>query len=269
MTNKRKTITAFLTGAPVGLFGGLIGLGGAEFRLPLLVGIFKYPARKAVALNLVISLITVLASLVFRVSNINIEAITPFTGIMVAMVAASMIGAFMGADFSKKVTESLLNRAILILLVLIGGLLIVESVVPFIGSGIAFANIFVEVITAIFFGLIIGFISSLLGVAGGELIIPTLILVFGVDAKLAGTISMMISLPTMLIGIYRHAHNKVYNDKSDFPTLVLPMGIGSIIGAFLGASLVVYVSSNSIKLILGCLLIFSAIKLFLEKKQGK
>jgi uncharacterized protein len=31
---------ALCAGAAVGVLGGLIGLGGAEFRLPLLIGIF-------------------------------------------------------------------------------------------------------------------------------------------------------------------------------------------------------------------------------------
>ena len=40
-----------LAGAAVGLLGGLIGLGGAEFRLPLLIGVFGFAALQAVILN--------------------------------------------------------------------------------------------------------------------------------------------------------------------------------------------------------------------------
>lgn len=38
-------------GAAVGILGGLIGLGGAEFRLPLLIGVFGFAALNAVILN--------------------------------------------------------------------------------------------------------------------------------------------------------------------------------------------------------------------------
>ena len=34
----------FVTGAGIGILGGLIGLGGAEFRLPLLIGLFGFAA---------------------------------------------------------------------------------------------------------------------------------------------------------------------------------------------------------------------------------
>ncbi|XWX61084.1 sulfite exporter TauE/SafE family protein [Desulfitobacterium sp. AusDCA] len=266
MDKKRSALLAFLTGTPIGCLGGLIGLGGAEFRLPVLVGLFKFSARKAVALNIAISLITVLSSIIFRIPKTNVATIVPLAMIMVSIIAGSMTGAYFGADFSKKVTETLLKKTILILLVFIGCLLIFESFVPFVSGGIAFGYIVVKILIGVFSGLIIGFISSLLGVAGGELIIPTLILLFGVDVKLAGTSSLLISLPTMLIGISKHAANNMYADKTDFPALVLPMGIGSIIGAFIGAALVSVVPGETIKLLLGILLIFSAVKIFIEKK---
>jgi len=60
----------------------------------------------------------------------------------------------------------------------------------------------------------------------------------------------------------------MYTDKADFPAIVAPMGIASIIGAFIGAALVPFVPSDAIKLLLGFILIFSALKLFFEKKKG-
>jgi DMSO reductase anchor subunit len=45
------------------VLGGLIGLGGAEFRLPLLCGIFTLVAPQVVGLTLLVNLATVLASI--------------------------------------------------------------------------------------------------------------------------------------------------------------------------------------------------------------
>ncbi len=41
-----KNVWVFWWGCLIGILGGLIGLGGAEFRLPVLVGIFKYRIKK-------------------------------------------------------------------------------------------------------------------------------------------------------------------------------------------------------------------------------
>jgi hypothetical protein len=57
---------AFTAGAAVGVIGGLIGLGGAEFRLPLLIGIFGFAALQAVILNKAMSLIVVITALPAR-----------------------------------------------------------------------------------------------------------------------------------------------------------------------------------------------------------
>ena len=44
MDNNKRNIYSFLSGGTVATFGGLIGLGGAEFRLPILVGFFGFAA---------------------------------------------------------------------------------------------------------------------------------------------------------------------------------------------------------------------------------
>jgi hypothetical protein len=54
-------------------------------------------------------------------------------------------------------------------------------------------------------GLVIGVVTALLGVAGGELLIPALIRPFGVDIELAGSLSLAVSLPTMLVGFFRYS----------------------------------------------------------------
>ena len=62
-----------------------------------------------------------------------------------------------------------------------------------------------RLVAGVLFGLAIGLVSSLLGVAGGELIIPTMVFAFGADIKTAGTASLLISLPTVAVGVLRYA----------------------------------------------------------------
>jgi uncharacterized membrane protein YfcA len=44
-------------------------------------------------------------------------------------------------------------------------------------------------------GFGIGVVAAIMGVAGGELLIPTIVLRYGVDIKIAGSLSLLISLP--------------------------------------------------------------------------
>ncbi|ADZ09563.1 hypothetical protein Metbo_1321 [Methanobacterium lacus] len=75
------------------------------------------------------------------------------------------------------------KKVLLILLIIRGSLLIIESFINLGSVGVIFGSLYVEFVVAVILGVIIGIISSLLGVAGGEVIIPILILVFGIDVN--------------------------------------------------------------------------------------
>ena len=59
-------ILSALVGLIVGLAGGLVGLGGAELRLPYLAGTLRLPLKTAIPVKLAVSLITLLATLPTR-----------------------------------------------------------------------------------------------------------------------------------------------------------------------------------------------------------
>jgi uncharacterized protein len=60
---------------PIGGLAGLVGLGGGEFRLPVMMYVVGYPARTAVPLNLAVSLITLTFALVVRSRAVSVAAL--------------------------------------------------------------------------------------------------------------------------------------------------------------------------------------------------
>jgi len=110
-------------------------------------------------------------------------------------------------------------------------------------------------------GVVIGAFSSLLGVAGGELIIPAIVLIFSIDIKIAGSLSLLIIIPTIFVGLYKHCKNleKVNYLKKNIRIPLLFMA-GSIPVAYIGSSMIVYVQSEVIKIILG----ISSIKILFD-----
>ena len=59
----------------MGVLGGLVGLGGAEFRLPLLIGVFGFAALSAVIVNKAMSLIVVIAAIPARLFAVPVADI--------------------------------------------------------------------------------------------------------------------------------------------------------------------------------------------------
>jgi uncharacterized membrane protein YfcA len=244
------------------MVGGLIGLGGAEFRLPVLAGPLGYSARRAVPLNLAISLVTLTVALTVRSRAFPLSQLAPMTLPMLSLVVSAMLAAFYGAGWTTRISNEVLKRTILILLLAIGAALIVEAFLPGEVGGFVPSQSGWQILAGAIFGLAIGLFSSVLGVAGGELIIPTLVYAFGVDIKLAGTASLLISLPTVLVGMGRFALKGEYSQKQDLLDTVAPMGVGSVIGAVAGGLMVGLVPARILKVILGMILCYSAWRIF-------
>lgn len=261
---RRSAALATLWGAPIGLLGGLIGLGGAEFRLPVLVGVFGYAARRAVALNLAISLITVASALLIRGGTLSLAPLLVLLPVVGAMICGAVSAAYLGTALVHRVSEHALERVILVFLVIIGSALAVETLLPQDVPGLLTDEtaLVVRAFAAALFGLGVGLVSSLLGVAGGELIIPILVFAFGVDIKTAGTASLLISLPTVAVGVLRHRRLGAFEERRDLTGTVAPMGVGSVAGVVAGGLLVGIVSAAALKLLLGIVLIVSAVRIF-------
>lgn len=261
-----KSRLAFLYSVPIAILGGLIGLGGAEFRLPVLAGPLGYTPRRAVPLNLSVSIVTIATSLAIRSSTMNTDPVEDLRVPIIALIAGAVTAALFGTALFSRLTDERLARLILVLLLAVGAALIVESVLPNETGRLLPDGRAVDIVAGILLGLGIGLISSLLGVAGGEVIIPTLVFAYGADIKVAGTASLLISLPTVAVGIIRYARRGAYT-RAALRQTVAPIAIGSIVGALIGGALVGLVPSDLLKLGLGVILIASAHRVFSHTKS--
>jgi uncharacterized membrane protein YfcA len=260
-------MAAFCAGAAVAILGGLIGLGGAEFRLPLLIAIFELFPHRAIRINLLISLATLAASAVSRLGFVHATNISNFIVEIIFMLAGGIIAGWIGAGALSRIPKNRIHLTIAVLLIAVAGLLVLESVFAGTTSFALPADQKLRAATAFVGGIFVGGMSSLLGVAGGELIIPIMIFLFGADIRTAGTASVLISIPIVLTGIGRHWHTGHYRSRTMLGYLVLPMSIGSVFGAIVGGYVAALAPTDILRIVLALVLGISAIKL-LSKQTG-
>ena len=260
VVSMRNNPAAFGSGTIIGALGGLIGLGGAEFRLPLLISLFGFRGLEAVVLNKATSLIVVASALPFRARAVPFAEIHAHWPIILNLLAGSLVGAYAGASWATRLESGTLYRIIAVLLLLIAGMLLFahgnEAATP---PALTGASLIVAGIAA---GFAIGIVASLLGVAGGEFLIPTLILLFGTDVKLAGSLSLAVSLPTMLVGFARYSRDQSFSVLRANCQFMLAMAIGSITGTFIGGLLLGVVPNSILLPGLAVILVISAVRIW-------
>lgn len=247
-------------GAAVGFLGGLVGLGGAEFRLPLLIGLFRDSALEAVILNKCVSLVVVAAALPFRMTHVPLSSVLGRWDVVVTLLAGSLAGAWFGAGWATAMKTRTLYRAIAIMLAAIAAVLVLGHGTR--SDGGPYLNGAMLVVVGVVAGVVIGVVAAVLGVAGGELLIPTIVLLFGADLKLAGSLSLAVSLPTMLVGFLRYSRDPGFSVIRREGRFIVWMAMGSLAGVYIGAHLLGVVPTAVLLPLLALILLFSAAKVW-------
>lgn len=113
-------------------------------------------------------------------------------------------------------------------------------------------------ITAV--GFTAGLLGGVLGVGGGVLIVPALVLLYKVPYHTAVGTSLMIIIPIALAGALRH--HTLGNTNIH---LAAAMAVGGVVGAFSGATLVQYLPALWAKRAFAVFLVYVAVQMW----QGK
>ncbi|MFB7676561.1 sulfite exporter TauE/SafE family protein [Kitasatospora purpeofusca] len=248
----------FSAGAAVGVLGGMIGLGGAEFRLPLLIGLFAFAALSAVILNKAMSLIVVLAALPARLVAVPASEVAGHWPVAVNLLAGSLLGAWAGATWAVRMRSSTLYTVLAALMVLMAAALLVTHVSTL---GTLALPLWAQVPSGVAAGFGIGVVAAIMGVAGGELLIPTIVLLFALDIRTAGSLSLLVSLPTMLVAFARYSRDGSFAVLGANRRFTLVMAAGSIAGALLGGLLLGVFSDLILVPGLAVILLVSAVRL--------
>jgi uncharacterized protein len=256
---------AFFCSVPIGGLAGLIGLGGGEFRLPVLTQLIGFPARAAIPLNLLISLVTLSFALAARNHAVPVSGVMAHAPEMAGLTVGGLFSAIYGTRLVLRMSYRRLTIAMATLLAALGLLFLMEAFVPFDKGALGVDSVLGRGLVGVMIGLVVGVVSSMLGVAGGELLIPTLVFVFGADIRIAGSASLLISLAIVTTGVWRYHRVGALPMTGGPRRIAMSMSAGSVIGGALGGLAVAVAPTAFLKVVLGSVLLVAAVKTIAQK----
>jgi uncharacterized membrane protein YfcA len=252
----RAAAIAVTSGFVTGAAAGLIGVGGGEFRIPVLVQLLGFPLKLAGGVNLVIGLFTVILGVVRRWGQHSWTR--DDLVLMAIMGCVSVAGTALGAFGRGKLPTRPLKWFVCVYLIAVGVWMLYETLAHVEHTLVEPSGPGRWLLAAVV-AFVIAMASGVLGVAGGEMRIPALLYLFAVPIKEAGTLSLMVSVPTVAAGaVTDRVMGRIPNAMLIVAVL---MGVASAAGVLIGAALVPYANPEVIKGLLGLILLFATVRL--------
>ncbi len=237
----------FLIGFLAGLFGGLLGVGGGIIMIPLMVGVLKLNQHRAHGTSLVALVFTgISGAIAYGIKgSVNVTA-------AVLMAATAIVTARAGAHFAHSLPEWKLKRSFGGFLILVSSLLLLKPYLPALhGMESGWQKILVLLLTGVF----TGFLSGMMGVGGGVIMIPAMVLLAGFEQHLAQGTSLLTMVPAGAVGARTHA--RLGNVKTSLLGGLIP---GILLGTYLGGSLAHVLSEQMLRLVFAGVLVWTGVR---------
>jgi uncharacterized protein len=241
-------------GLAAGFFGGLVGLGGGIIMIPLMTGVSKLRQHQAHGTSLVALVFTGISGAItywLKGGAVDVAG-------AIAMAVPAVATARFGARYAHALPEWKLKRAFGGFLIFVSLLLIFKQYIPHTAAPMAgLAKVGVLAVV----GAFTGFISGMMGVGGGSLMVPAMVLVTGFPQFLAQGTSLLAMIPAGATGA--HAHWQLGNVVKRLLPGLIP---GILVGTFLGGSLARHLGENLLPYIFAAVVIYTGLRYVRAKR---
>lgn len=220
----RPAVTAAI-GLLAGAVGGLVGLGGGVVAIPLLIALCGLDRHRAHATSLGGVVVTGAVGSAWYGASGQVD----WTAAAV-LAAASLAAVRLGTGCAHRWSAQRLRRCFGALLLATAVLLAVRHSV--LGTGpVPGDHGPLGWLAVTLLGGFSGFVAGLLGVGGGSLLVPGLVLLLGEPQVAAQGTALVSMVPAALLGTWSHARR----GQLDAPALPW-LGLGLLVGTSIGAA---------------------------------
>lgn len=222
-------MSILLVGLGAGFLSGVFGVGGGILIVPGLVLFAKMDQRRAHGTSLAAVLPISVSSLITYWAHDHVDWHVAFW-----LAIGAVGGAFLGTKLLKTVRHDVLSYGFAILLV--------ASAIRLYWTTHADGRTGLSVVAAIalvLIGLATGTLAGLLGVGGGVVMIPAMVLLLGEVNVIAKGTSLAVIIPTSLMGTWRNRKSANVDVKA-----AAIVGCSGILSAIAGGTLAAHMSES-------------------------
>lgn len=223
VTRGAKFVIGLVSGVLGGFFGGLLGLGGGVIMIPLMTWLAKMTQHQAHGTSLVAIVFT---AIVGAATYYGFGGVEWKTALILAISAT--ITARFGARYAHALPEKKLKMAFGFFLVFASTMLVVKGYLP---KTSWVLGLWTGIIVFLMIGFVTGFVSGMMGVGGGGVMVPLMVVVGNIGQHMAQGTSLLAMIPASISGA--STHYKLGNVKLD---VALGLAIGSFFGAYFGSN---------------------------------
>lgn len=245
-------LTYLIIGFTGGLLSGLLGVGGGVIFVPLLTYLTKIDFKTNTGISsLAVVFVASASSLTYIFNDFNKGSNLILATLVI--ISGGVVGGYLGSKLTPRINTKVLVRIFSLLLIATAYRMIFSTSV----NAIYENNLFLYFLV----GFVSGIGSGLLGIGGGIIRIPMLILLGGFEQIIAQGISLITTVPTALTA----AITKIRKNKDSVKN-GLYVGIFGITGSVIGGNFVFNISESILNISFGIFLIFVSINMFLTSK---
>lgn len=265
------TTLAVLGALAIGLTLGLLGSGGSILTVPVLVYLVGIPEKAAIAESLAIVCLIAgggVIPFIFR-GLVSWSTVLLFS-------LPGMVGAYMGALAATRISARVQLILFAVLMLSAAGLMLRRSVAhadssphnPKAGADASDAPTKQEFETVIVQGFGIGVLTGLVGVGGGFLIVPALVLLVHLPMHMAVGTSLATITLNSAAGFYKHAQVlPSLHLELDWHIITLFGALG-VVGSLTGGAIARYVPHDRLRHMFGVFLVIMAVFLLWKNTLG-
>ncbi len=243
---------AVIVGLAAGLLGGLFGVGGGLIIVPGLVSLAGMDRRLAHGTSLAATLPIAAASLITYVSHGNVDW---------AVALCLAIGAILGAIVGTHLLQIIPKNALIIVFVVT--VLATATRLAISTDSTGRADLTVSMALAlVVIGVLTGTLAGLLGIGGGVIMVPVMVVILGMAPVVAKGTSVAVIVPTAIMGTIR---NRTKNN-ADIRVAAIVGGFGAA-SAVVGGTIADRLSEHLSNIMFAGLLVFVAITQLLSLRS--